>query len=62
MLNNNTILITDGTGSFGKMFTKMILERYSDVKLYEEMITESDSYNTIEFDKHFAILPSNANE
>lgn len=27
-------------------------------KLHEEMITESDSYNTIEFDKYFAILPS----
>jgi UDP-N-acetylglucosamine 4,6-dehydratase (inverting) len=30
-------------------------------KLHEEMITESDSYNTIEFDKYFAILPSGAN-
>ena len=27
-------------------------------KLHEEMITESDSYNTIEFDKYYAILPS----
>ena len=27
-------------------------------KLHEEMITETDSYNTIEFDKYFAILPS----
>jgi UDP-N-acetylglucosamine 4,6-dehydratase len=32
MLNNKSILITGGTGSFGKMFTKMILERYPDVK------------------------------
>jgi UDP-N-acetylglucosamine 4,6-dehydratase len=31
-------------------------------KLHEEMITESDSYNTIEFDKYFAILPSNADK
>jgi len=30
-------------------------------KLHEEMITDSDSYNTIEFDKYFAILPSGAN-
>lgn len=30
-------------------------------KLHEEMITESDSYNTIEFDKYYAILPSNTN-
>jgi len=29
-------------------------------KLHEEMITESDSYNTIEFDKYYAILPSDA--
>ncbi len=28
-------------------------------KLHEEMITVSDSYNTIEFDKYYAILPSN---
>ncbi|MDR0603817.1 MAG: UDP-N-acetylglucosamine 4,6-dehydratase (inverting) [Bacteroidales bacterium] len=27
-------------------------------KLHEEMITESDSYNTVEFDKYYAILPS----
>jgi FlaA1/EpsC-like NDP-sugar epimerase len=31
-------------------------------KLHEEMITESDSYNTIEFDKYFAILPSNSDK
>jgi UDP-N-acetylglucosamine 4,6-dehydratase (inverting) len=31
-------------------------------KLHEEMITESDSYYTIEFDKYFAILPSNADK
>jgi hypothetical protein len=26
------------------------------------MITESDSYNTIEFDRYYAILPSDANK
>lgn len=31
-LNGQSILITGGTGSFGKMFTKLILERYPDVK------------------------------
>jgi len=31
-------------------------------KLHEEMITDSDSYNTIEFDKYYAILPANANK
>ncbi|HIE46163.1 MAG TPA: UDP-N-acetylglucosamine 4,6-dehydratase (inverting) [Flavobacteriaceae bacterium] len=32
MLNNKSILITGGTGSFGKMFTKIILSKYPDVK------------------------------
>ena len=32
MLNDKSVLITGGTGSFGKMFSKMILERYPDVK------------------------------
>jgi UDP-N-acetylglucosamine 4,6-dehydratase/5-epimerase len=31
-LNNKSILITGGTGSFGKMFTKLILERNPSVK------------------------------
>lgn len=33
MLNNKTILITGGTGSFGKAFTRIILERYQPRKL-----------------------------
>jgi len=32
MLNNKTILITGGTGSFGKAFTRYIFENYSNVK------------------------------
>ncbi len=32
MLIEKSILITGGTGSFGQMFTRMILERYPDVK------------------------------
>jgi UDP-N-acetylglucosamine 4,6-dehydratase/5-epimerase len=31
-LNHKSILITGGTGSFGKMFTKLILERFPKVK------------------------------
>ena len=31
-------------------------------KLHEEMITESDSYNTIEFDKYYAILPTDVDK
>lgn len=32
MLNNKTILITGGTGSFGKKFAKTILEKYPNLK------------------------------
>lgn len=32
MLNNKSILITGGTGSFGKAFVKTVLERYPNVK------------------------------
>lgn len=32
MLNDKSVLITGGTGSFGKMFTKMILSEYPNVK------------------------------
>lgn len=32
MLNNKTVLITGGTGSFGKQFVRTILDRYSEVK------------------------------
>jgi len=33
MLNNKTILITGGTGSFGKKFTEMILQKYNPKKI-----------------------------
>ena len=33
MFNNASILITGGTGSFGKKYTKTILERYSPKKI-----------------------------
>jgi UDP-N-acetylglucosamine 4,6-dehydratase len=32
MLNGKSVLITGGTGSFGKMFVKTIFEQYPDVK------------------------------
>ena len=32
MLNNKSVLITGGTGSFGKKFTELILKEYPDVK------------------------------
>ncbi len=31
MLNNKTVLITGGTGSFGKMFCKIVLNRYPEI-------------------------------
>ena len=30
MLNNKTILITGGTGSFGNAFTRYVLENYEE--------------------------------
>ena len=32
MLNNKTILITGGTGSFGERFVKTILKKYKKIK------------------------------
>ncbi|HPH99016.1 MAG TPA: polysaccharide biosynthesis protein, partial [Chitinophagaceae bacterium] len=31
-LNNKSILITGGTGSFGKAFTKIVLEKWPNIK------------------------------
>ena len=36
MLNNKKILITGGTGSFGKKFIKTVLERYNPEKITED--------------------------
>ena len=33
MFNNSTILITGGTGSFGKMYVQVILEKYKPKKI-----------------------------
>lgn len=33
MIDNKTVLITGGTGSFGKQFTKMLLEKYNPKKI-----------------------------
>ena len=33
MLNNSTILVTGGTGSFGKKFLKMTLDKYKPKKI-----------------------------
>ena len=31
MLNNQTVLITGGTGSFGKKFCQIVLDKYPDI-------------------------------
>ncbi len=41
MLNNQTILVTGGTGSFGKCFTKYVLEHYNPKKI---IIYSRDEY------------------
>ena len=33
MFNNSTILITGGTGSFGKKYTQILLEKYKPKKI-----------------------------
>lgn len=53
MLNGKTILITGGTGSFGKMFSKIILEEYSPAKLIiysRDELKQFEMQN--EFNKH----------
>jgi len=54
MLNNKTILITGGTGSFGKKFTQMILEKYNPKKIiiYSRDEFKQDLMNN-EFTKRF---------
>ncbi|MGM9319221.1 polysaccharide biosynthesis protein, partial [Legionella pneumophila] len=41
MFNDKTILITGGTGSFGRMFTSVILSRYKPKKI---IIYSRDEY------------------
>jgi len=50
-LNNKSILITGGTGSFGKMFTKLILERNPDVKRL--VIFSRDEQKHFQMDQEF---------
>ena len=42
MFNNKTILITGGTGSFGKKFTEILLKRY---KVKKVIIYSRDELN-----------------
>ena len=50
MLNNKTVLITGGTGSFGKKFTEMVLSRYDVNKI---IIYSRDEYKQDLMNKWF---------
>ena len=50
MFNNKTILITGGTGSFGKKYTKTILERYNPKRL---IIFSRDELKQFEMQQQF---------
>lgn len=50
MLNDKTILITGGTGSFGKYFTKYVLEHYSPRKI---IIYSRDEYKQFHMANQF---------
>lgn len=52
--------ITDVADAIAPSCEKKVTGIRAGEKLHEEMITESDSFYTIEFDKYYAILPSNA--
>ena len=51
MLNDKVILITGGTGSFGKKFTKRVLETYKPKKI---IIYSRDEYKQYLMQRQFA--------
>ncbi|QLA14907.1 UDP-N-acetylglucosamine 4,6-dehydratase (inverting) [Desulfolutivibrio sulfoxidireducens] len=53
MLNNKKILITGGTGSFGKAFIKTVLERYPDVKRL--VVYSRDEFKQFEMESEFSL-------
>jgi UDP-N-acetylglucosamine 4,6-dehydratase len=53
MLNNKSILITGGTGSFGKAFTKTVLDRYPDIKRL--VIYSRDELKQFEMAQEFSV-------
>ena len=53
MLNNKTILITGGTGSFGKAFTKILLKKYDKIK--KIIILSRDELKQSEMQNSFSI-------
>ena len=53
MLNNKSILITGGTGSFGKHFIKTVLERYQPKKL---IVYSRDELKQFEMQQNFPAI------
>ena len=53
MLNNKSILITGGTGSFGKIFTKLTLENYNPKKIIIFSRDEMKQWNMAEKYREF---------
>ncbi len=53
MLNNKSILITGGTGSFGKAFVKTVLERYPDVNRL--VVYSRDELKQFEMEQEFGV-------
>jgi len=51
MLNNKSILITGGTGSFGKKFTEIIFKKYPDIKRL--VIYSRDELKQYEMAQHY---------
>lgn len=58
MLNNKTILITGGTGSFGKKFLEMIFARYNPKKViiysrdeFKQSVMKTEYANKVDLDK-----------
>ena len=54
MVNNQSILITGGTGSFGQRFIKTLLERYQAKKL---IVYSRDELKQFEMQQEFPQLP-----
>jgi UDP-N-acetylglucosamine 4,6-dehydratase (inverting) len=53
MLNNKSILITGGTGSFGKAFVKNVLQRYPDIKRL--VIFSRDELKQFEMEQKYSV-------
>ena len=53
IINNNSILITGGTGSFGQEFVKLLLKKYSPKKV---VVYSRDELKQYEMSREFSEL------